>query len=80
MLVSATLGRPMITTPGTPTDRIKILRDAYLKAFNEPEVVEEAKKTKLDLAVLPGAEVEVQIREVMNQPKEVIERVKKLSE
>ena len=26
MLVSATLGRPMIATPGTPTDRIKMLR------------------------------------------------------
>jgi len=80
MLVSATLGRPMITTPGTPADRIKILRDAYLKAFKEPEVIEEAKKTKLDLEVLPGTEVETQIRDVMNQPKDVIERVKKLSE
>ncbi len=80
MLVSATLGRPMITTPGTPAERIAILRDAYLKAFKEPEVVEEAKKSKLDLETLPGAEVEVQIREVMNQPKEVIDRVKKLSE
>jgi tripartite-type tricarboxylate transporter receptor subunit TctC len=80
MLVSATLGRPMITTPGTPVERIKILRDAYLKAFKEPEVVEEAKKTKLDLSTLAGEEVETQIREVMNQPKDVIERVKKLSE
>jgi len=80
MLVSATLGRPMITTPGTPADRIKILREAYLKAFKESEVVEEAKKTKLDLEVLPGTDVETQIRDVMNQPKDVIERVKKLSE
>ena len=64
----------------TPADRIKILRDAYLKAFKEPEVIEEAKKTKLDLEVLPGTEVETQIRDVMNQPKDVIERVKKLSE
>ena len=80
MLVSATLGRPMIATPGTPADRIKILRDAYSKTFKEPEVVEEAKKTKLDLEVLSGAEVEAQIHEVMNQPKEVVERVKKLSE
>jgi tripartite-type tricarboxylate transporter receptor subunit TctC len=79
MLVSATLGRPMIATPGTPPDRIKILRDAYWKAFKEPEVIEDAKKTKLDLEVLPGAEVEAQIHEVMNQPKDVIERVKKLS-
>jgi tripartite-type tricarboxylate transporter receptor subunit TctC len=80
MLVSATLGRPLIGTPGIPPDRIKILREAYLKAFSEPEVVQEAKKSRLDLETLPGVEVENQIREVMNQPKEVIERVKKLSE
>jgi tripartite-type tricarboxylate transporter receptor subunit TctC len=79
MLVSATLGRPMMTTPGTPADRVKILREAYLKAFNDPEAVQEAKKGRLDLQALPGAEVETQIREVMNQPKDVIERVKKLS-
>jgi len=80
LLVSATLGRPLIGTPGIPADRIKILREAYLRAFTEPEVIEEAKKSRLDLATLTGAEVETQIREVMNQPKEVIERVKKLSE
>ncbi len=80
MLVSATLGRPLIATPGIPAERIKILREAYLKAFKEPEVIEEAKKSRLDLETLPGAEVEAQIREVMNQPREVIDRVKKLSE
>jgi tripartite-type tricarboxylate transporter receptor subunit TctC len=79
MLVSATLGRPMVGTPGTPPDRVKLLREAYLKAFNDPEAVQEAKKSRLDLQALPGAEVESQIREVMNQPKDVIERVKKLS-
>jgi tripartite-type tricarboxylate transporter receptor subunit TctC len=79
MLVSATLGRPMMTTPGTPVDRVKILREAYLKTFDDPEVVQEAKKSRLDLQALPGADVETQIREVMNQPKDVIERVKKLS-
>jgi tripartite-type tricarboxylate transporter receptor subunit TctC len=80
LLVSATLGRPLIGTPGIPADRIKILREAYLRAFTEPDVIEEAKKSRLDLETLTGAEVETQIREVMNQPKEVIERVKKLSE
>ena len=42
--------------------------------------MEEAKKSKLDLEILTGAEVETQIRDVMVQPKDVIERVKKLSE
>ena len=79
MLVSATLGRPMATTRGTPAERVKELRDAYVKAFSDPEVAEEAKKGRLDLQALPGTEVEAQIREVMNQPKDVIDRVKRLS-
>ena len=80
MLTSATLGRPLIGSPGIPADRIKILREAYLQAFQEPEVIEEAKKTNLELSTLAGAEVEKQIREAMNQPREVVERVKKLAE
>lgn len=80
MLVSVTLGRPMIATPGIPVDRVKILRDAYLKAFKEPEVIAEAKKSRLDLETLSGEDFESEMREVMNQPREVIERVKKLTE
>jgi tripartite-type tricarboxylate transporter receptor subunit TctC len=80
LLASATLGRPIMTTPGTPADRVAILRDALLKTFKDPAVVEEAKKARLDLEVLTGNEVDSQIREVMNQPKDVIERVMKLSQ
>ena len=61
-------------------DALKILREAYLKAFKEPEVIAEAKKSRMDLETLTGEEVETEMREVMNQPREVIERVKKLSE
>jgi tripartite-type tricarboxylate transporter receptor subunit TctC len=80
LLASATLGRPIMTTPGTPADRVAILRDALLKTFKDPAVVEEAKTARLDLEVLTGNEVDSQIREVMNQPKDVIERVMKLSQ
>lgn len=80
LLVSATLGRPLMTTPGTPVERVNLLRDALLKTFRDPAVVEEAKKSRLDLEVLTGVEVEAQLRDVMNQPREVVARVKKLSE
>ncbi len=80
LLVSGTLGRPMVATPGIPPDRVKILRDAYAKAFKEPEVIDEAKKKNLEVEPLWGEGVEAQMRDVMNQPREVIERVKKLSE
>ncbi|HXG50685.1 MAG TPA: tripartite tricarboxylate transporter substrate-binding protein [candidate division Zixibacteria bacterium] len=80
MLVSATLGRPLVAAPGIPPERVQLLRDAYLNAFREPEVVEEAKKKRLELTTLSGAEVQRQMLEAMNQPREVIERVRKLSQ
>ena len=80
LLISATLGRPLVATPGIPPERVKVLRDAYVKAFKEPEVVEVAKKKKLEIETLSGEDVETQMRDVMNQPREVIERVKKLAE
>jgi len=80
LLVSATVGRPMMTTPGTPADRVKLLREVYVKTFKDPMVVDEAKRGKMDLEVLSGDEVEAQLRDVMGQPKEVIERVMKLSQ
>ena len=48
--------------------------------MTDPVIEVSSEKSRLDLETLPGDEVETQIREVMNQPKEVIERVKKLSE
>jgi tripartite-type tricarboxylate transporter receptor subunit TctC len=80
LLLSATIGRPMIATPGVPADRIKILREAYLKAFRDPEVAAEARKSRLDLELLSGEEVEREMRDVAAQPREVIDRVKKLME
>src|SRR5437870_4585195 len=33
MLAGGDLGRPMLVTPGTPAERLKILREAYLRSF-----------------------------------------------
>ncbi|HXF74720.1 MAG TPA: tripartite tricarboxylate transporter substrate-binding protein [Methylomirabilota bacterium] len=79
LLLSATVGRPLVTTPGVPEDRLKLLRDAYAKAFKEPELVAEAKKARMEVELLSGADVEREMRDAINQPKEVVERVKKLS-
>jgi hypothetical protein len=80
MLLSGTLGRPMLAPPNLPADRAQILREAYLKAFSEPDVLAEAKSSRLEIQTLSGEEVEIQMREAVNQPREVVERVKKLSE
>ncbi|HEX2931644.1 MAG TPA: hypothetical protein VHV54_18100, partial [Candidatus Binatia bacterium] len=65
---------------GVPADRVQLLREAYVKAFKEPDLLAEAKKARMEVELLPGTDVEKDMRDAINQPKEVVERVKKLSE
>jgi tripartite-type tricarboxylate transporter receptor subunit TctC len=78
VLASLDLGRPFIAPPGVAADRIKVLRDGFMKAMNDPALVAEAQKRKWDLDPLNGAELEATAKEIMVQPPEVLERMKKL--
>jgi tripartite-type tricarboxylate transporter receptor subunit TctC len=78
LLSAGDLGRPFIAPPGTPTDRVKILRDAFTKTMNDTALLAEAKKRNWDIDLLKGDELETVAKEIMVQPPEVIDRVKKL--
>jgi tripartite-type tricarboxylate transporter receptor subunit TctC len=78
ILANGALGRPIFTSPGTPPDRVKILREAFEKMLKDPAFLDDIKKKKFELEPISGAELEVIVKDVMNQPAEVIERLKKL--
>lgn len=78
MLLGGEFGRMMLATPGTPSDRVKILREAYAKAMKDPELLDEARKGRMDVDPSPGEELQAIVQEVMDQPPEVIERVKRI--
>jgi tripartite-type tricarboxylate transporter receptor subunit TctC len=61
-----------------PADRVKILRQAFIKALNDPELLAVAEKQNLEIEPTSGEELEGLAKEVMTQPPEVIERMKKL--
>lgn len=78
MLVGGEFGRMMLATPGTPADRVKILREAYAKAMRDAELLAEAKKGKMDVEPSTGEELQAIAQEVLDQPPGVVERVKKI--
>src|ERR671919_2674214 len=78
MLASEEFFRPHYGPPGIPSERVKILREAYMKTMKDPEFLAEAKKRKLEIAPTSGEEMDALIKEVMWQPPETIERMKKL--
>jgi tripartite-type tricarboxylate transporter receptor subunit TctC len=78
MLKGGEWARPMMAPPGTPADRVAVLRAAYQKAAKDPELLAEAKKLRIEVVPMPGEELQKMAKEVMVQPPEVIERIKKL--
>lgn len=78
VLASGQLGRPMIGTPGIPADRVRILRDAFNATMKDPEFLAELDKRQFDLDPALGVDLEKLVKEIMVQPPEMIERLKKL--
>jgi len=78
VLAAGEFGRPMMATPGTPLDRVKILREAYAKVLRDPEAAVEAKKARMDIEPTSGEELESLVKEIFDSPPDVLERVRKI--
>ena len=76
ILTAATLGRPITAPPGLSADHAKTLRDAYGATMKDPELLAEVTKRGWDLDPLTGADLDTLSKEVVTQPREVIERMK----
>jgi len=75
LLSPGSFGRPIVGGPGVPADRVKILRDGFLKAMKDPELLAEAEKRGWEPDPVSGDTLEALAREVVTQPPEVIARM-----
>jgi tripartite-type tricarboxylate transporter receptor subunit TctC len=69
---------PIVASPGVPSERVKILRDAFMKAASDPAFVAEANKKQLEIEPIRGEDLEGLAKAVTTQPAEVVERLKEL--
>lgn len=65
------IGRAFALPPGTPADRVAMLRDAFAKTVKDPEFVAEAKKAKIDIGYISSEEVAKLFTGMLEQPPEV---------
>jgi len=78
ILASGDLGRPFITPPGIPAERLKTLRDAFRKTMADPAFLADVKARKLEVDPDFGEDLEIIAREAVSQPRDIVERMKKL--
>lgn len=71
------VGRAFAVRAGMPADRLKILREAFQKTIADPQFLADAEKAKIEMAYISPDEVLKGFEEVLRQPPEVIEAMKK---
>lgn len=74
--IGGSLNRPYSLPPGTPKDRVAILRKAYNATMKDPEFLAEAKKSKFDINPVSGEEVEQLVSDVAKVPAELMAKIK----
>ena len=77
MFARDVLGRPFNAPPELPADRVKELRDAFDASVKDPALLADAKKGKMEIELVTGAEVEKIIRDAYAAPKDVVAGVRK---
>jgi tripartite-type tricarboxylate transporter receptor subunit TctC len=80
ILAVGQFGRPFVSTPVLPPERAKLLQSAFKKTVTDPDFQAQAKERRLDIDPAGGEELQALAREVIAQPPEVIERMKRLLE
>ncbi len=70
--------RPYVLPPGTPKDRVEILRRAFMDTMKDPELLAEAQKAKLDINPADGKELERSVRDLFALEPALVARLKEI--
>jgi tripartite-type tricarboxylate transporter receptor subunit TctC len=70
--------RPYLLPPGTPKDRVEILRKAFMQVVKDPELLAEAAKANLEIKPGPGEELERNVRELLRLDAALVTRLKEI--
>jgi len=70
------LGRPLLTGPGVPANRVAILREAFRRTMTDTEFLAEAAKVGYEVTPLTGEEVQAIIARMMAAPPAIIDKAR----
>jgi tripartite-type tricarboxylate transporter receptor subunit TctC len=73
------MGRPYLAPPGLPAERAQTLQQAFSETMKDPMFLADAKKQKLEINPVPGADIEQLLKETYQMPKAVVAQAAKLT-
>lgn len=76
MSKSATVGRPLGTTPGVPAERFAALGKAFIDMLADPEFIADVERQQVEIRPMPGETLTTLIRDLIEAPADVRAKVK----
>jgi tripartite-type tricarboxylate transporter receptor subunit TctC len=76
---STEFGRPYLFPPGVPKDRIDFMRKAIAKTVQNPDLLADAAKMKLDMVYRAPEHLEEVVKHLYDTPPETVEMAQKIS-
>jgi tripartite-type tricarboxylate transporter receptor subunit TctC len=70
------IGRPFVTSPGVPTERVALLRKAFDEMMTDPAYLEDSKKAALDVTPVAGAKVQAIVADLVHTPADIVAKAK----
>jgi tripartite-type tricarboxylate transporter receptor subunit TctC len=74
--IDVVFGRPFVTTPGVPPERVALLRKAFDEMMVDPAYLEDSKKAALDVEPVAGAKVQAAVVDLIHTPPEIVAKAK----
>ena len=70
--------RPYVLPPGTPKERVQILRKAFQETLKDPDLLVDAKKARLDIEPVSGEEMEKMVAALFKLNPRMIAKLKEI--
>ena len=72
------VSRPFVLSPGTPQQRVQILRKAFTATMNDPGFLADAEKSNLDVSPLTGEELEKTVHGLLKTSPALLAKLKQI--
>jgi tripartite-type tricarboxylate transporter receptor subunit TctC len=74
--ITSLIGRPVLTAPGVPPERVAALRQAFDAMMQDPEFRADAAQMEREIHPIPGVELDALVKKQLNAPKSAIDLLK----
>jgi tripartite-type tricarboxylate transporter receptor subunit TctC len=70
------IGRPFLTAPGVPAERVAILRKAFAAMTKDPDYLKDSAQAGLDVSLVEGEKIQKIVEELTATPPDIVAKAK----